>query len=145
LPFCHLVLQAKKPLPLDYPEVLETLGDHIRKKRLDLKLTKKELGRRLGADDTTIYLWETNRAKPVITHVSKIIEFLGYYPAMASPKTIGDTIRSFRRIRGISQRRLADLTGIDFTTIGTWERGKHQPTKKKLEKLRSFFLSFKKA
>jgi serine/threonine protein kinase len=136
--------QAKKPIPPGYPDSLVTLGDHIRKRRLDLKLTIKELGRRLGADDTTIYLWETNRAKPAIAHVSKIIQFLGYDPGISAIKTIGDTIRSFRRIHGFSQRRLGALTGIDFTAIGTWERGKHKPTKKQLDKLRTFFVSFKK-
>jgi DNA-binding transcriptional regulator YiaG len=95
-----LTLQAKKPLPHDYPEALKTLGDHIKKKRLDLKLSKKELGRRLGAGDTTIYLWEENQAKPVIAHVSKIIQFLGYDPEMSSAKSIGDTIRNFRRLHG---------------------------------------------
>ena len=36
LPFCKIELNAPKPLsPPGYPETINTLGDNIRKKRLD--------------------------------------------------------------------------------------------------------------
>jgi len=55
LPFCHLTLKAKKPLPLGYPQILKTLGDHLRKRRLDLNLLQKEVAEIIGVDETTIY------------------------------------------------------------------------------------------
>src|ERR1700693_3827521 len=40
LPFCHLRLRTSKPDPR-YPTQLERLGDHVRKRRLDLWLRKR--------------------------------------------------------------------------------------------------------
>ena len=37
LPFCHFSLKSKKPSSSQYPRVLLTIGDHLLKKRLDLK------------------------------------------------------------------------------------------------------------
>jgi hypothetical protein len=38
LHFCEVTLTAKKPLSEAYPKTLKTLGDHLRKRRLDLNL-----------------------------------------------------------------------------------------------------------
>jgi len=44
LPFCHLTLKAKKPVSREkYPDILRTWGDHLKTRRLDLKLTKRQL------------------------------------------------------------------------------------------------------
>ncbi|OGQ13087.1 MAG: hypothetical protein A2026_07180 [Deltaproteobacteria bacterium RBG_19FT_COMBO_46_12] len=60
--------------------MLETIGDHIRKRRMDLKLTQKEVAEKLGVDKTAIQFWENNRVKPSLGNIPKIIEFLGYDP-----------------------------------------------------------------
>jgi transcriptional regulator with XRE-family HTH domain len=39
---------------------LETLGNYIRKKRLDLGLMQKEIANRIGVDVETVYRWESN-------------------------------------------------------------------------------------
>nr|WP_309099101.1 helix-turn-helix domain-containing protein [Fredinandcohnia onubensis] len=41
-----------------------TLGERIKKKRKDLKLTQKELAKLLGIDHTTISKWESNIYEP---------------------------------------------------------------------------------
>ena len=43
---------------------------------------------------------------------------------------MGDRIREYRRIHGLSQKKLAAQLGIDPTTLAGWERGKHQPKKR---------------
>jgi len=43
---------------------------------MDLGLTKKQLAKRLGVDKSTIYCWETNRAKPAYTSLPRVIRFL---------------------------------------------------------------------
>lgn len=42
--------------------------------------------------------------------------------------TTGDTIRRLRNKAELSQRALADLTGLSFTTISRLENGHHLPT-----------------
>ncbi len=42
LPFCHAELRASKPKSFRYPTRLNTLGDHIRSRRLDLGLFQSE-------------------------------------------------------------------------------------------------------
>ena len=98
-----------------------TTGDHIRKRRLDLKLTKRAVAQRFGVDDVTIYLWEKNRVKPSLAQIPKIIEFLGRDPSKKETEKLGDRIREYRRIHGLSQKKLADQLGINPTTIGACE------------------------
>jgi len=59
---------------------LDTIGNHIKKKRMDLKLTQKELAERLGVNKDTIRFLENSQAKPSLAKVPKVIEFLGYDP-----------------------------------------------------------------
>ncbi|MFB0565688.1 MAG: helix-turn-helix transcriptional regulator [Candidatus Aminicenantaceae bacterium] len=136
-----MTLKAKKPLPPGYPKLLKILGDHLRKKRLDLKLLQKEVAESIGVDEITIYYWENNRVKPSLPFIPKIIEFLGYIPFDTESNSLGEQIIIFRRIHGLSQKKLARFLGIDYTTIGHWERGEHWPSKKLFDKLISLFTS----
>ena len=52
LPFCKIELKAPKPLyPIGYPQILKTLGDHIRKKRLDLGLLQRDVAKMIDTTD----------------------------------------------------------------------------------------------
>jgi DNA-binding transcriptional regulator YiaG len=64
LPFCHLAIKAEKPKPTAYPAVLDTLGDQLRAKRLDLVLHQKDVAAIIGVTEDTICYWEINRVKP---------------------------------------------------------------------------------
>jgi transcriptional regulator with XRE-family HTH domain len=100
-----------------------------------LKLTKRQLSLRLHVDDTTIYLWEKNRVKPSLPQIPRIIEFLGRDPFEKKTENLGDKIREFRRIHGLTQKRLAEQLGVDLTTLAGWERGEHNPTKRLLNNM----------
>jgi transcriptional regulator with XRE-family HTH domain len=139
LPFCHLTLKAKKPVSREkYPDFLKTWGDYIKVRRLDLKLTKRQLSLRFNVDDVTIYLWEKNRVRPSLAQIPKIIEFLGRDPFEKKTENLGERIREFRRVHGLTQKKLAEQLGVDQTTLAGWERGVHRPTKGLLYKLNSF-------
>jgi DNA-binding XRE family transcriptional regulator len=73
-------LRGHKPAPPGYPESLETVGDHIRKKRMDFRLTQKEVAEGLGVNKDTIRFWENSKARPSLVNIPKIIEFLEYDP-----------------------------------------------------------------
>jgi transcriptional regulator with XRE-family HTH domain len=137
LPFCHISLKGRKPLPKAYPKELKTPGDHLRKRRLDLKLLQKEVAEKLGVDEATIYNWENNRSSPKLHYIPKIIEFLGYVPFNGEPKTLGERIVNYRCLLGITQKELARQLVIDPSTLGRWERNKAKPQKGLLERLAS--------
>lgn len=142
LPFCHIALKAKKPIFREkYPDFLTTWGDYIKARRLYLKLTKRALSLRFNVDDVTIYLWENNRVKPSITQIPKIIEFLGHDPFKKEAKNLGDKIREYRRIHGLSQKKLAEQLGVDQTTLAAWERGEYRPKQKLLSRLNAVLIS----
>lgn len=144
LPFCQIVLKAKKPLSPAYPKSLNTIGNHIRKRRLDLKLTQKQVAEKIGVSETSLMTWERNQHSPNLRFIPKIIEFLGYLPANYNkkPETIKEKILHYRQIAGLNQKQLAKLITIDPETLSNWERDIRQPTGKPLEKLNKFFNSF---
>jgi transcriptional regulator with XRE-family HTH domain len=138
LPFCHLTLMAKKPVHREkYPDICRTWGDWIKARRLDLRLTKAQLSLNLNVSDVTIYLWERNKVRPSLAQIPKIIEFLGRDPFEPRAESLADKLKAYRRARGLSQKKLAKQFGLDPTTLASWEKGKHQPTKNLLDKIKS--------
>lgn len=41
-----------------YPQELLTIGDHIRKKRMDLGLLQREVAAKIGVAESTVWNWE---------------------------------------------------------------------------------------
>jgi DNA-binding XRE family transcriptional regulator len=76
LPSYHIRLEAAKPPPAEYPRELRTLGNHLRKRRLDLGLLQREVAEQLGVDETTIYNWESGRHAPSAQFSARIRVFL---------------------------------------------------------------------
>jgi transcriptional regulator with XRE-family HTH domain len=136
LPFCHLNLKSPKP-DGRYPIQLQRLGDHIRKRRLDLGLRQREVARQLGADLATILNWEKGRSEPTLRFLPAILAFLGSDPRPAS-QTFGERLRRVRTAQGLSIAALAERLGVDTTTVWKWERGRHRPIarlRRRLDKL----------
>jgi len=141
LPFCHVTLRGQKPASPAYPQTLKTLGDHLRKRRLDLKLLQKQVALLLEVEEATIWNWENNRTSPELHYIPRIIRFLGYVPFDRQADTLGEKIVNYRRLSGITQKELANRLGIDSTTLGRWERNKGRPLKRLLKKLTDCFIS----
>ncbi|HKZ19449.1 MAG TPA: helix-turn-helix transcriptional regulator [Acidimicrobiia bacterium] len=114
-------------MPEAYPRELLTLGDHLRKRRLDLGLLQKDVAARLGVTKDTVRNWERNRTEPVARLVPRIVRFLGYLPRRA-PESFTDRFALYRRSKGLTQRQLAARLGIDPTTVGRWESGRGLPS-----------------
>ena len=139
MPFCKITLKAPKPLSAPYPRRLITLGEHLRKRRLDLKLLQKEVANKLGVSDISIKDWENNHVSPSLYSVPKIIKFLGYIPDSLQTGTFGEKIVTSRKLLGLTQKKLAHRLGIDPSTLGRWERDKSKPSRKLLKKLKCSF------
>jgi len=140
LPFCHAHLNGPRPLPRSYPQVLTTIGDHLRKRRLDLGLLQREVAERLGVGETTVTNWELNRTTPALQFIPGIIEFLGYAPFPAGA-SLPDRLRTCRRLCGLSLNRLACLLQVDESTLARWERGTRRPTHVLLDRVETFLAS----
>jgi len=131
LPCCHFTLSASRPDRRARPAVLNSLGEHIRQRRLDLGLQKKQLARQLGVDETTIHNWEGKGVVPALRLMPRIIEFLGNDPSDEhEPQSLAERLKVQRKRVGLSRKRLAALLGIDPSNLAGWETGKHRPSKK---------------
>jgi transcriptional regulator with XRE-family HTH domain len=123
LPFGHVTLSAKKPQSRAYPKALTTIGDHMRTRRLDLNLLQKDVALSIGVDTCTITNWEKDRSSPRLHLMPKIIAFLGDNPfSVDEGGELGEKIRVYRKLHGITQKRLAKELGIDPTTLARWEK-----------------------
>ena len=83
MPFCHAHLKGPRPLSRSYPQVIATIGDHLRKRRLDLGLLQREVAEQLGVDKSTVTNWELNRTTPTLRFSPRIIGLLGFDPRPA--------------------------------------------------------------
>ncbi len=77
-PLRPVVLKGIKPEFKRLP--VNTLGDHLRKRRKELGLFQKDVAIILKISEDSLTYWENGRAKPQKKHHATIIEFLGYSP-----------------------------------------------------------------
>ena len=117
------------------------MGDHIRKRRLDMGLLQKEVAIILGADGATITNWELNHNFPQLRFIPTIIEFLGYWPYDTPGDNLGQEIIAKRIKLGLTQKELALLLDVDPSTLGRWEQGRGQPLLKHRKRLMDFLSS----
>lgn len=62
------------------PTDLITIGDHIRKKRIELDIFQKEVAEIIDVSEDCITFWEKGRSSPQKRYLEKIKLFLGYDP-----------------------------------------------------------------
>jgi transcriptional regulator with XRE-family HTH domain len=91
---------------------LRTVGDHLRKKRLDLKLLQRDVSKAMGVDTLTVCNYGNNLTNPGLYLLPKTYSFLGYNPLQSNAKTPGEKIKQFRIQKGSSMRRLAKELGL---------------------------------
>jgi transcriptional regulator with XRE-family HTH domain len=124
-----------------YPSSLNTLGDYLRKTRLDLNLTQEYLAKGiLKTSIQNVSSWEDNRHSISLRFRPKVIEFIGFCPFNAS-LPLGLRLRERRENFGLSVKRLAQLLGVNPCTITSWEQCQHQPQPKSFEIIKGFLKS----
>jgi transcriptional regulator with XRE-family HTH domain len=120
-----------------YPTFLSTLGDHLRKVRLDRGLSQPHVAKIFNVSTDTVTGWELNRNKPQARLAKKIIQFLGYVPSIGSQASLGKRLRQARQILGHSQEMAGKRMGCDESNIRQIELGQRNPmshTEQKIEK-----------
>jgi DNA-binding XRE family transcriptional regulator len=93
-----VTLRGRKPLPAAYPKELKTIGDHIRKRRLDLELRQRDVAQLLGVHVATVTNWELGRGELALRHLPGLVAFLGYGPVTAPQGSlpIPQRLRTYR-------------------------------------------------
>lgn len=122
--FVPIALKALKPKETDFEP--RTLGEHVRKRRLELALTQKQVADSFGVTSFTVLNWEKGYTEPPIGSDPAILRFLGYDP-FPEPTTVSEGIFALWRVRGWSIKEAAQRLGVDEGTWGTWERGTTVP------------------
>ena len=135
MPCLPITLKALKPKKTDFEP--RTLGEHVRKRRLALKLSQKQAADLLGVTPWTVLNWEKSNTKPPIESIPAILRFLGYDP-FAEPKSISARLLAKRRAMGWSIKEAARHLGVDEGTWGKWERGATIPKRQHVLLLEAF-------
>jgi transcriptional regulator with XRE-family HTH domain len=117
-----------------YPQ---TLGEHLKRKRLQSNQLQREVAARLGATHAAYLHWETGQTEPFVRYYPKIIEFLEYVP-WTEATSLAEELLQFRRLNGWSIRQASAALNVDQGTWGRWEEGmepKHGSHKQLLAEL----------
>jgi len=132
-------IRTQLPKPKDYPFEVTNLGDAIKKKRMDLKLSKVELGQVLNVTPESIGFYERNEKKPLLHILKRILDWLGYIPPLGADRnTIGGQLYIYRIQKGLTQKEVARRLRIDNTVI--WKIENNQYINPKcLEKFKALY------
>ena len=87
-------LQAK-----DYADDPQSLGEHLKRRRRELRLLQREAAERMGVSVETVINWEKDRTKPVASQFRPLVDFLGYDPSPATA-TLADRVQAKRQQLG---------------------------------------------
>lgn len=131
-------LRAKIP-DHRYPKDLRTLGDHVRKHRLDLGLRQKDVGALVGAAKPTVDAWEHRGTRPGPHILRKLVTFLGYAPEEAvSPTVLVEQLTAARRELRLARSEIAELLGLSYEVLWAWETGRRRPRGRSLALVSTF-------
>ena len=134
MPYASVTLKGLKPKDTEFEP--QSLGEHIRKRRLELRLSQQEVARRLGCSWRTVFNWENGKTKPATESIPAIIGFLGYDPFPA-PASLSDRLAAVRRANGWTIKQAGEQLGVDEGTWARWEKT-GVPWKRHQEILQSF-------
>lgn len=132
-------MRVPVPAHPDYPVECKTLGDHMRKTRIDKGLSQAKVATLLNVTEGTVTGWELGHHAPQVPQRARIIRFLGFDPSSEADTTLGQRIIAYRARFGLTQKELAEQLDIDPTTLSRLERdqGKrvHRTTHEKITAL----------
>ena len=149
LPFCYLVLRGVRcPHGLyftekkGYPASPKTIGEMIRKRRLDLGLRQIDVAKIIGCDEMSMVNWEKGHSTPRVNHMAGVVGFLGFNP-LQEGDTLAQRLVNHRKALGTTQKDFARQIGVDPSTLARWERGERVPTGQFAARVESALLSQK--
>ena len=102
------------------------MGDHLRRRRLDLGLTQQTVATQWGVRPETVTSWELGRSQPSVRRYPAIIALLGD-DAQPPSETLPERLLAIRRRLGLTQADFAARVGQDEHQICRWEKGRLRP------------------
>ncbi|MEO5906284.1 MAG: helix-turn-helix transcriptional regulator [Saprospiraceae bacterium] len=124
-----------------YPTSLNTLGDHLRKVRLDRRLSQPQVAKMLKVTTDSITGWELNRYEPQARLASRVIQFLGYKPFPEEGLSLGKKLFFARLLSGMTQKQVASKIDCDESNLRYIELDKRTPGQMTLAKIQKFIAS----
>lgn len=76
----------------------QSLGDHIRRRRLVLSITQEAVAKQFGVNAWTVLNWETGATKPAIQFIPALVLFLGYDPEPVDTGALAGRLMAKRRV-----------------------------------------------
>ncbi|GAB3909893.1 hypothetical protein GCM10028826_17530 [Mucilaginibacter boryungensis] len=142
LPFYTYRKIAQKPHTTAYALNPQTLGEHIKKKRIENDELQKDVALVIGVSEDTITYWENDRTQPQVCYYPNIIAYLGNYPFVHDVDTIAGKIIKMRYCNGWTREYLAEMVGVNTSTITRWETTTCTISPKKLKVLKGIINRF---
>ena len=136
-----LHFSAKRPPNPAYPTELITIGDHLRKARMDRGLYQAAVARILNSTEDSIKNWENNHNIPKVSKMKGVIEFLGYVPYSWENGTRGMRLYVARQSSGLSYKNLGRIIKVDPATISGIERKENVVIGRVRDQCEKFILS----
>ncbi|MCC6579752.1 MAG: helix-turn-helix domain-containing protein [Phycisphaeraceae bacterium] len=101
-----------------------TLGEHLVARRHGLGLYQRDVAKQLGVSVETVLHWEKDQTSMPDKMWPAVIAYLGYDPfACPADAPLGERLRQWRRVRGLSIKRAAKHVGVNEGTWAKWEAG----------------------
>jgi len=115
---------VKKPNVPQYNSDPQTIGEHIRKKRIEGKLLQKQVAEQFNISEDTLTYWENERSHPQVHHYPAIISFLGYYPFDHETDSLAGKLKQIRYSYGLNFKQCANRLAVSVDAVKRWEYGK---------------------
>ncbi len=114
-----------------------TLGDHLRRRRLELGLYQKDVAIQIGVTTSTIWNWENGWSTIALGYMPNIINFLGYNP-LPHPEGLMERLAWYKLIKGLTLEQLGAEMGRDPEQLSDWLSGRHNPCLRNREEVELF-------
>ena len=118
---------GQKPTNPAYPTKLVTIGDHLRKVRLDRGLKQVEVAEILKTDVRNVFRWETTDRTPLPFLSKRVLKFIGYIPIDLDAASLAEQLYWARQVAGLSQEQAAKEIGVSEQTIVFTEKNNKIP------------------
>ena len=137
---CHFQLSSPRPkyrskYTISCPHNPVTLGDALRKQRLDSSLTQKQAAEKIGTSISNINNWETNRRHVSLQFRTKVYDFIGFCPCDVS-LSLGRRLRERREYYGLLIRKIRPTITAARSSAGVAKRNMAdgEPCRKTMQK-----------
>lgn len=117
-----------------------SFSTRIAERRVQLKISQKELAKRIGVTPTRLNYWEKGKREPNMYYISAIAQALDVSCDYLLEKSenasvpssieeaVGERIKMARLNKEYTQKQLADIIGVAKTTITGYEKGNREPS-----------------